>query len=305
MTYDLSTSSKWPSLSSGTHIIRLKARAVGYGSSSFSNSVTVTKNGANPYAVSFNSGTLPSDYKLTTLSQFNFPSSTPSNVTNLWNNYKSELFTDILQSFGIDTNQAASATDGTTNKSIYLWEFDKLTADRSLICFEKNGTYQFEMSRDANVTLGSPQLKNITVEEETDDPDVEIITISIDMSSNRISFLIGESFNKNNGEISTYLPSLGIVFIAYRYYKPVRVYTEGEYPTYKFIETPDLNSDNFSNADGYAGQNKYEVNYIDFVSNSKTYKDIYFDSGSGKIYYSYEKSDGAIENELVYSADSG
>lgn len=305
MIYDLSTSSKWASLSSGTHTVRLKAQAVGYGSSSFSNEVTVTKNGANPYAVSFNSGTLPSDYKFTTLSQFNLPSSTSSNVVSLWNNYNSEYFTDILQSFGIDINQAASATDGTTNKSIYLWEFDKLTTDRSLACFEKNGAYQFETSSDSNVTLGSPQLKNITIDQETEEPDVEIITILVNIITNNVYLLIGESFNKTNGEISTYLPDLGIIFIAYRYYKPVTVYVEGEPPTYKFIKTPDLNSDTFSNANGYVGRNRYGVNYINFISNSKTYDDILLDANSGKIYYSYETSNGTIEDELVYSADSG
>lgn len=41
--YDLSTSSKWTNLSDGEHVIKLKAKGTGYGTSSFSNSVTVTK----------------------------------------------------------------------------------------------------------------------------------------------------------------------------------------------------------------------------------------------------------------------
>lgn len=41
--YDLSTSSKWANLADGDHVVKLRARGAGYGSSSFSNSVTVTK----------------------------------------------------------------------------------------------------------------------------------------------------------------------------------------------------------------------------------------------------------------------
>lgn len=41
--YDLSTSSKWANLADGDHVIKLRAKGTGYGSSSFSNSVTVKK----------------------------------------------------------------------------------------------------------------------------------------------------------------------------------------------------------------------------------------------------------------------
>ena len=41
--YDLSTSSKWANLSDGEHVVKLRAKGAGYGTSSFSNSVTVTK----------------------------------------------------------------------------------------------------------------------------------------------------------------------------------------------------------------------------------------------------------------------
>nr|DAG51347.1 MAG TPA: hypothetical protein [Caudoviricetes sp.] len=41
--YDLSTSTKWANLADGDHVVKLRARGSGYGSSSFSNSVTVTK----------------------------------------------------------------------------------------------------------------------------------------------------------------------------------------------------------------------------------------------------------------------
>ncbi len=41
--YDLSTSSKWANLADGDHVVKLRAKGAGYGSSSFSNSVTVTK----------------------------------------------------------------------------------------------------------------------------------------------------------------------------------------------------------------------------------------------------------------------
>ena len=46
--YDLSTSSKWASLSDGDHVVQLKAKGTGFGDSSFSNSVTVTKGSAMP-----------------------------------------------------------------------------------------------------------------------------------------------------------------------------------------------------------------------------------------------------------------
>ena len=46
--YDLSTSSKWANLADGSHTVKLKSKGSGYGSSSFSNSVTVTKGGAMP-----------------------------------------------------------------------------------------------------------------------------------------------------------------------------------------------------------------------------------------------------------------
>lgn len=41
--YDLSTSTKWANLADGSHIVKLKSKGSGYGTSSFSNSVTVTK----------------------------------------------------------------------------------------------------------------------------------------------------------------------------------------------------------------------------------------------------------------------
>lgn len=41
--YDLSTSSKWANLADGDHVVKLRAKGAGYGTSSFSNSVTVTK----------------------------------------------------------------------------------------------------------------------------------------------------------------------------------------------------------------------------------------------------------------------
>lgn len=41
--YDLSTSTKWANLADGDHVVKLRAKGAGYGSSSFSNSVTVTK----------------------------------------------------------------------------------------------------------------------------------------------------------------------------------------------------------------------------------------------------------------------
>ena len=41
--YDLSTNSKWANLADGDHVVKLKAKGAGYGTSSFSNSVTVTK----------------------------------------------------------------------------------------------------------------------------------------------------------------------------------------------------------------------------------------------------------------------
>lgn len=46
--YDLSTSSKWANLADGEHVIKLKSKGSGYGTSSFSNSVTVTKGVAMP-----------------------------------------------------------------------------------------------------------------------------------------------------------------------------------------------------------------------------------------------------------------
>ena len=47
-TYDLSTSTKWANLADGDHVVKLRARGSGYGSSSFSNSVTVKKGAAMP-----------------------------------------------------------------------------------------------------------------------------------------------------------------------------------------------------------------------------------------------------------------
>lgn len=46
--YDLSTSTKWANLADGDHVVKLRARGSGYGSSSFSNSVTVNKGSAMP-----------------------------------------------------------------------------------------------------------------------------------------------------------------------------------------------------------------------------------------------------------------
>lgn len=46
--YDLSTSTKWANLADGEHTVKIKAKGAGYGTSSFSNSVTVTKGVAMP-----------------------------------------------------------------------------------------------------------------------------------------------------------------------------------------------------------------------------------------------------------------
>lgn len=46
--YDLSTSSKWANLPDGDHVVKLRAKGAGFGTSSFSNSVTVKKGSAMP-----------------------------------------------------------------------------------------------------------------------------------------------------------------------------------------------------------------------------------------------------------------
>lgn len=46
--YDLSTSTKWANLADGEHVVKIKAKGAGYGTSSFSNSVTVTKGSTMP-----------------------------------------------------------------------------------------------------------------------------------------------------------------------------------------------------------------------------------------------------------------
>lgn len=46
--YDLSTSTKWANLADGEHVVKLRARGAGFGDSSFSNEVTVTKGSAMP-----------------------------------------------------------------------------------------------------------------------------------------------------------------------------------------------------------------------------------------------------------------
>lgn len=46
--YDLSTSSKWANLVDGEHTVTIKSKASNYGTSNFSNSVTVTKGSAMP-----------------------------------------------------------------------------------------------------------------------------------------------------------------------------------------------------------------------------------------------------------------
>lgn len=46
--YDLSTSTKWANLADGEHVVKLKSKGSGFGTSSFSNSVTVTKGSAMP-----------------------------------------------------------------------------------------------------------------------------------------------------------------------------------------------------------------------------------------------------------------
>lgn len=44
--YDLSTSTKWANLADGEHVVKLKSKGAGYGTSSFSNEVTVKKGAA-------------------------------------------------------------------------------------------------------------------------------------------------------------------------------------------------------------------------------------------------------------------
>lgn len=46
--YDLSISTKWANLADGEHVVKIRARGAGFGDSSFSNSVTVTKGVAMP-----------------------------------------------------------------------------------------------------------------------------------------------------------------------------------------------------------------------------------------------------------------
>ena len=62
--YDLSTSSKWTNLSDGEHVIKLKAKGTGYGTSSFSNSVTVTKGATGETWVLKSSGMVAPDNEI-------------------------------------------------------------------------------------------------------------------------------------------------------------------------------------------------------------------------------------------------
>lgn len=189
----------------------------------------------------------------------------------------------------------------TDNDTIYLSEFDKLSADRSIVAIKEGDKYYLETFLTFVAEVTSPQLKGLPID--TDSNDAQLLMILIDATSGKVWFINGKSYKSDEGKINCEFETPGIIFLAYQFYPPITIVDEEE-PTYKFIESPDLDSEvayaangQISRAGGIAEQ------YFEIVSNNTNFTDIYIDSASGQIQY---LDDNNHDNDIVvYFVETG
>ena len=164
--YDLSTSTKWANLADGDHVVKLRAKGAGYGSSSFSNSVTVTKGSAMPVK-----GDL-----ITIESKQYRVLKTNGSVAEVLAMY------DVTNSqvFGTDNTYAGSALDTYCNSTFYG---TLSTAMKNAIVEKTFKQDSWHFSWDVGTTLGSP--KYIGYASDNDDYELSLVTAEFGTSISR------------------------------------------------------------------------------------------------------------------------
>lgn len=245
----------------------------------------------NPNVERYISGGLGTGQELVALSDWTFDSSTQQIVLNLWNNYATIQYSQFLQDFDQEKTSTVSGDSGTA----YLSEYDKLSADRSMVAIKENGNYTIDGAGEYKYEATSPQLGDVDA---TDNLDV--LGCFVDVPTSKVTFVKGESFDKATQSI-TLESGLGIAFILYRFYKPVTVGDEDVPDTFNFIETPDLDSADAENAQGYVSQGGVYNGEMLFTSNGEEFYDIYIDYSAGEVRYA--KGDG--DDTVVYTVDNG
>ena len=123
--YDLSTSTKWANLADGEHVVKLRAKGAGYGSSSFSNSVTVTKGNAMPakgdlitieskqYRVLKTNGTVAEVLSMYDASSVDFDTDPNYNYTNTYANKNIDTYCNNTFYSGLSTTMKGAIVDKT------------------------------------------------------------------------------------------------------------------------------------------------------------------------------------------------
>lgn len=215
---DLTTLPGWANLTSGNHVIKLKARGTGYKDSELSVGVTVSKVAPNPNTVSISGITSAQEFvALNSLTPF---SDVLTEVQNAWDNYSSKTWAELIVILGFDTENVETQS-GT---AITVENYEKLTTDCSCVCIKEGNNYTVESVDFSNAKLSSPQLLGETVS------GTNILCVGIDLQVGKVYFYDVSSIIDNIATITEQF-NLGMTFFIK---STARTLEAG---TYKFVDT--------------------------------------------------------------------
>lgn len=231
---DLTTLSGWDNVTSGEHSIQVVAKATGYLDSEKSTAVSFTKAVINPtYQVV--QGTLPqSALSISSDNKNDLPTTTSANqqVKNIFDNYSTMTFGDILSTLNVDTSELKQ--DQYKN-GVDLTKCEKLT-DTCSIFFVKDGDKKYyDYTDNINLEVVSINSSNLT---EASVDNTYCVVIEVD--TGRLNLFSFSNINSNGtGNITT--KGDNILGVAFLITKKQNVLLKAG--TYQFIETLKSNTE--------------------------------------------------------------
>ena len=231
---DLTTLTGWDNVTSGEHQISVVAKATGYLDSEKSTAVSFTRAVINPtYQVV--QGTLPqSALSISSDNKNDLPTTTSANqqVKNIFDNYNTMNFSDILSTLLVDTSELKQ--DQYKNE-VDLTKCEKLT-DTCSIFFVKDGDKKYyDYTDNINLEVVSINSSNLT---EASVDNTYCVVIEVD--TGRLNLFSFSNINSNGtGNITT--KGDNILGVAFLITKKQNVLLKAG--TYQFIETLKSNTE--------------------------------------------------------------
>lgn len=230
---DLTTLTGWDNVTSGEHQISVVAKATGYLDSEKSTAVSFTRAVINPtYQVV--QGTLPqSALSISSDNKNDLPTTTSANqqVKNIFDNYNTMNFSDILSTLMVDT----SVLKQDQNKNeVDLTKCEKLT-DTCSIFFVKDGNKKYYDYTD-NINLEVVNINSSNLTEASSD---NTYCVVIEVDTGILNLFSFSDISNDTGNITT--NGNNILGVAFLISKKQNVLLEAG--TYQFIETLKSNTE--------------------------------------------------------------